>query len=155
MSFRHLFEARPFAIQSRLKHALPFVKYCYQHYLINKLIKKFFAVHYSLSLSSSPVQSIQPLLIRVITFQNWYKKKRISLACNGLSRKINGFITSSLWTHSERTRKDLFYIKIYGLSEPSPLQQGLASHMATLTILIPYDVHPSVWQWTPQTCYSL
>ena len=39
----------------------------------------------NLQLSSFPFQSIQSLLIRVITFPNWYKKN--ALACNKLVRK--------------------------------------------------------------------
>ena len=77
------YEARP-SKRSLIKttQALPFVKYCYQHYLIEKLIKKLFTLHCSLSLSSLAFQS---LLITVITIQNWHKKN--ALACIKLVRK--------------------------------------------------------------------
>ena len=70
------YEARP-SKRSLIKttQALPFVKFCYQHYLIKKLIKKLFTVSYYLLISSFPFWWIKSLLIRVITFPNWYTKQ--------------------------------------------------------------------------------
>ena len=47
--------------------------------LIKELIKKLFSQHYLFSLPSFPFVLFLSLLIRVITFWNWYKKNALAL----------------------------------------------------------------------------
>ena len=50
-----------------------------KHNLIKELIKKLFSVHYLFTLPSFPFQLIQSVLIRVMTFANWFKKNALAL----------------------------------------------------------------------------